>query len=78
MLFQEREENVKVDIFAAYISLVKHTRNVSTSSAGKSASDEDVDMETEDNLLSLLAGQVPSIIKGEECKIVGTSWLAYL
>ncbi|XP_077972104.1 cullin-associated NEDD8-dissociated protein 1-like [Styela clava] len=59
--FKEREENVKSDVFAAYISLVRHTRNVLSSST--KSGEEDISMETEDTPLSLLAGQVPSIVK---------------
>lgn len=52
--FKEREENVKADIFKAYIALLKHTKLVVPSG----------DPEHDDTgLLRLLRGQLPQLIK---------------
>jgi len=53
--FKEREENVKADIFHAYITLLKQTRSSSTS-------DPDA-MEQEEGPISLLQNQIGSIVK---------------
>lgn len=55
--FPEREENVKSDIFHAYITLLKQTRPTTTV-----ALDPD-SMEDEEGPISLLQQQVPSIVK---------------
>lgn len=52
--FKEREENVKADIFKAYIALLKHTKLVVPSG----------DLEHDDTgLLLMLRGQLPQLIK---------------
>jgi len=53
--FKEREENVKADIFCAYITLLKQTR--------PSLMQEPDAMEQEESPVVQLQGQVPSIIK---------------
>ena len=55
----EREENVKTDIFAAYCALLSSTKIVVTTQQSGAVDA----METADNPLSLLATQVPSIVK---------------
>ncbi|GAB6018576.1 Cullin-associated NEDD8-dissociated protein 1 [Chamberlinius hualienensis] len=57
--FKEREENVKTDIFNAYIALLKQTR---PTYAGNIASDPNA-MELEEGPNSLLQHQVASIVK---------------
>ena len=53
--YKEREENVKIDVFSAYISLLKQTRNwVTVYQTGN---------EEESGPLQLLQNQVPNIIK---------------
>ncbi|CAK8675597.1 unnamed protein product [Clavelina lepadiformis] len=64
--FKEREESVKADIFNAFIALVKHTRTVilaTSSGTNVVVSSTEQAMETEDSALSLLAVQVPEIVK---------------
>ncbi|XP_064597809.1 cullin-associated NEDD8-dissociated protein 1-like [Liolophura sinensis] len=53
--FKEREENVKVDIFHAYITLLKQTRPTVTTDPDS--------MEQEEGPVSMLQGQIPSIVK---------------
>lgn len=65
--FKEREENVKSDIFHAYIALLRQTRPTSSSSSSSTVSttttiDSDL-MEDEECPISLLQQQVPFIVK---------------
>lgn len=53
--FKEREENVKADIFHAYITLLRQTRPTMST-------DPDA-MEQEEGPVSMLQGQIPAIIK---------------
>ncbi|XP_042679425.1 cullin-associated NEDD8-dissociated protein 1-like [Centrocercus urophasianus] len=55
--FKEREENVKADIFSAYISLLKQTLPVQSWLHASDDSDKD------DVSLTMLQNQVPSIVK---------------
>lgn len=55
--FKEREENVKSDIFHAYITLLKQTRNSTVGSLDPNG------MEDEDSPLCLLQKQVPPLVK---------------
>ena len=54
--FKEREENVKTDIFAVYISLLRHTRPVS-------AAMMDIKSVASDHPATLLMSQLPAIVK---------------
>lgn len=56
--FKEREENVKTDIFHAYIALLKQTRPTFTSGSV----DPDA-MDQEEGPIALLQHQVPNIVK---------------
>lgn len=58
--FKEREENVKVDIFHAYIALLKQTRP--TVPPGTFLLDPSV-MELEEGPISMLQNQIPAIVK---------------
>ncbi|XP_076457085.1 cullin-associated NEDD8-dissociated protein 1-like [Babylonia areolata] len=53
--FKEREENVKNDIFHAYISLLRQTRPVATSSSDR--------METEEGPVLMLQSQIGDIVR---------------
>ena len=53
--FKEREENVKADIFTAYIALLRQTRSTTLATT-------DEDMDVGEGPLSLLASQVPCIV----------------
>ncbi|KAK7091549.1 cullin-associated NEDD8-dissociated protein 1-like isoform X2 [Littorina saxatilis] len=53
--FKEREENVKNDIFHAYISLLRQTRPVSTSSSDP--------MDMEEGPVLMLQTQIPDIVR---------------
>ncbi|NXT32037.1 CAND1 protein, partial [Pelecanoides urinatrix] len=55
--FKEREENVKADIFSAYISLLKQTLPIQSWRHASDASGKD------DVPLTMLQSQVPSIVK---------------
>ncbi|TNN40104.1 Cullin-associated NEDD8-dissociated protein 1 [Liparis tanakae] len=55
--FKEREENVKADVFHAYLSLLKQTRPAQSWLADPDA------MEQGDTPLTMLASQVPMIVK---------------
>ena len=57
--FKEREENVKVDIFHAYIALLRQTK----SHAATVMHDQNSMEVSEDSPLTLLTNQVPSIVK---------------
>ncbi|EDV20392.1 uncharacterized protein TRIADDRAFT_51005 [Trichoplax adhaerens] len=54
--FKEREENVKSDIFSAYVTLLRQTRTLATVETRTDAMDED-------GPNSMLQGQIPSIVK---------------
>ncbi|KAL1115704.1 hypothetical protein AAG570_005994 [Ranatra chinensis] len=56
--FREREDNVKSDIFHAYIALLRQTRSTTASSIDPNR------MEEEDSPLCLLQQQVPLLVKG--------------
>lgn len=58
--FLEREENVKVDIFHAYIALLKQTRP--TVPQGSFLMDPS-SMEHEEGPISMLQNQIPAIVK---------------
>lgn len=55
--FKEREENVKSDIFHAYMALLRNTRGVSNISSDPNQ------MEQEDTPLCLLQAQVPNLVR---------------
>ena len=68
---QEREESVKVDIFAAFIALVKHTCAVASNAPGQNqlaavTGETAQPMDVEDSSIAKLLEQVPVIIK---CKL---------
>ena len=54
--FREREENVKADIFATYIILLRRTRSTVAAKDNDSSGNYD-------GCLKLLSDQVPSIVK---------------
>ncbi|CAL4060788.1 unnamed protein product, partial [Meganyctiphanes norvegica] len=56
--FKEREENVKVDIFHAYMALLRQTRPSHNINVDPDA------MEQEEGTISMLKQQVPSLVKG--------------
>lgn len=56
--FKEREENVKVDIFHAYMALLRQTRPSHSQTVDPDA------MEQEEGTISMLKQQVPSLVKG--------------
>lgn len=56
--FKEREENVKVDIFHAYMALLRQTRPSHSVNVDPDA------MEQEEGTISMLKQQVPSLVKG--------------
>ncbi|XP_034943385.1 cullin-associated NEDD8-dissociated protein 1 [Chelonus insularis] len=60
--FKEREENVKSDIFHAYIALLRQTKPTSSCATPVSALDPD-SMEDEECPIALLQQQVPLIVK---------------
>jgi cullin-associated NEDD8-dissociated protein 1 len=53
----EREENVKSDIFHAYMALLRQTRRIQTVSV------EPDSMEAEEGPVTMLQSQVPTIVK---------------
>lgn len=55
--FKEREENVKADIFAAYITLLRQTRPVASQTLDAEA------MEDDSGPVNLLTTQIPSIVR---------------
>ncbi|PFX22174.1 Cullin-associated NEDD8-dissociated protein 1 [Stylophora pistillata] len=55
--FKEREENVKADIFAAYITLLRQTRPVASQTLDADA------MEDDSGPVNLLTTQIPSIVR---------------
>ena len=57
-MIKEREENVKVDVFNAYIALLKQTRTVIGISSGC-----DNSMEFSNSVAAIVREQVPSIVK---------------
>jgi hypothetical protein len=61
--FKEREENVKVDIFHAYVALLKQTKTATAASAGIHDPNSMMESSFDDGPLSLLQQQVPSIVK---------------
>jgi len=63
--FKEREENVKVDIFSAYVALLKQTRGSSDTPLlhANNGVDNGMTMEEEDSAISLLQGQVKDIVR---------------
>ena len=62
--FKEREENVKTDIFNAYIALLKQSKPAAPSSASQAAQEgEMMDLDDSSGPVSLLLTQVPSIVK---------------
>jgi len=66
--FKEREESVKVDIFAAFIALVKHTCAVASNAPGQNqlaavTGETAQPMDVEDSSIAKLLEQVPVIIK---------------
>ncbi|KAI5750482.1 hypothetical protein M8J76_015953 [Diaphorina citri] len=62
--FKEREENVKSDIFHAYMALLKGTRTFSP----LTPSDPN-QMDQEDSPVCLLSTQVPSLVKALQCQL---------
>ncbi|KAL1465382.1 hypothetical protein WDU94_004961 [Cyamophila willieti] len=62
--FKEREENVKSDIFHAYMALLRGTRITSPL-----ASTDPNSMEQEDSPLCLLGGQVPALVKALQTQL---------
>ena len=56
--YKEREENVKVDVFNAYIALLKQTRTVIGTTVGV-----DQSMEFSNSVAAIVSEQVPSIVK---------------
>lgn len=65
--FKERDESVKVDIFNAYIALVKHTCTVSSNAPCQTVTTLSGEclqpMDVEDTSISKLLDQVPEIVK---------------
>ncbi|RDD39311.1 Cullin-associated NEDD8-dissociated protein 1 [Trichoplax sp. H2] len=70
--FKEREENVKSDIFSAYVTLLRQTRTLATVETRTDAMDEDGNVTTNQSSRlvkddkspnSMLQGQIPSIVK---------------
>eukprot|EP01135_Chromosphaera_perkinsii_P001602 Nk52_evm72s207 gene=Nk52_evmTU72s207 len=57
--FKEREENVQIEIFNAYIALLKQTKFIAQQSIGKG----DDTYGTQNELLSLLYAEVPVIVR---------------
>uniref|UniRef100_A0A8D8LDT7 Cullin-associated NEDD8-dissociated protein 1 n=1 Tax=Cacopsylla melanoneura TaxID=428564 RepID=A0A8D8LDT7_9HEMI len=62
--FKEREENVKSDIFHAYMALLRGTRITSPLNSPDPNS-----MEQEDSPLCLLGGQVPALVKALQTQL---------
>ena len=61
--FKEREENVKVDIFQAYIALLKQTRGSASIFDDRPAGMDSNGMEEGNSALNLLAAQVKDIVR---------------
>ena len=62
--FKEREENVKADIFHAYVALLKQTKTALLPQLNNGSTDNDMIMDQDEiGPANKLIGQVPSLVK---------------